>query len=45
MRINDSKNIKPTGNRAYINASNLRTDEVPANADGWGRFKSREVMK
>ena len=36
---------RSTGNGAYINASNLRTLAVPANADGWGCSKSREVMK
>ncbi len=32
-------------NEVYINASNIRTDEVPANADGWGRLRNKEELK
>jgi len=34
-----------TGNGAYINASNLRTFAVPANAEGWGLLRNKEELK
>ena len=45
MRTNGSKEIRSTRNGAYINASNLRTLAVPANADEWGCLRNKEELK
>ncbi len=45
MRTNGSKKIRFTRNGAYINALNLRTLAVPANADGWGRLRNKEGLR